>query len=35
MLVKDRLTVRTWLAGPIWQEIMEQARKTLERTADE
>jgi hypothetical protein len=26
-------TVRTWLGSPVWREVMEQARKTLERFA--
>jgi hypothetical protein len=26
-------TVRTWLASPIWREVMEHARRTLERVA--
>ena len=34
-LPESRGTVRTWLANPVWQEIMEQARRTLELVAAE
>ena len=30
-LPKSQGTVRTWLESPIWREVMEQARRTLER----
>jgi hypothetical protein len=30
-LPESQGTVRTWLASPVWREVMEQARKTLER----
>lgn len=30
-LPESRGTVRTWLASPIWREIMEQAQRTLDR----
>ena len=26
-------TVRTWLASPVWREVMEQARRTREKLA--
>ena len=29
-LPESRGTVRTWLDSPVWREVMEQARKTLE-----
>jgi hypothetical protein len=32
-LPESQGTVRTWLASPIWREVMEQARRTLERIA--
>ena len=32
-LPESQGTVRTWLASPIWREVMEQARRTLERVA--
>ena len=34
-LPESQGTVRTWLASPVWREIMEQARKTLEQIAAE
>jgi hypothetical protein len=34
MLPESRGTVRTWLHDPLWREIMEEARRTLERIAD-
>jgi hypothetical protein len=30
-LPESQGTVRTWLANPLWREIMEQAQRTLER----
>jgi hypothetical protein len=30
MLPASQGTVRTWLASPVWSEVMERARKTLE-----
>jgi hypothetical protein len=30
-LPESQGTVRTWLDSPIWREVMEQARRTLER----
>jgi len=30
-LPESRGTVRTWLNSPVWREVMEQARRTLER----
>ncbi|MBI5380584.1 MAG: hypothetical protein HZA31_01665 [Opitutae bacterium] len=30
-LPESQGTVRTWLASPVWREVMEQARRTLER----
>jgi hypothetical protein len=32
-LPESQGTVRTWLASPVWREVMEQARRTLERVA--
>jgi hypothetical protein len=32
-LPESQGTVRIWLACPIWREVMEQARRTLERVA--
>ena len=32
-LPESQGTVRTWLASSVWREIMEQARRTLERIA--
>ena len=32
-LPESQGTVRTWLASPIWREVMEHARRTLERVA--
>ena len=32
-LPQSQGTVRTWLASPVWREVMEQARRTLERVA--
>ena len=32
-LPESQGTVRTWLASPIWREVMEQAQRTLERVA--
>ena len=32
-LPESQGTVRTWLASSIWREVMEQARRTLERIA--
>ena len=31
LLPESQGTVCTWLASPIWREVMEQARRTLER----
>lgn len=30
-LPESRGTVRTWLASPVWREVMQEAQKTLER----
>jgi hypothetical protein len=30
-LPESQGTVRTWLASPVWREVMEQARRALER----
>ena len=32
-LPESQGTVRTWLTSPIWREVMEHARRTLERVA--
>jgi hypothetical protein len=34
LLPESRGTVRTWLDSPLWREIMEEARRALERIAD-
>jgi hypothetical protein len=33
-LPKSQGSVRTWLDSPVWREVMEQARRTLERVPD-
>lgn len=32
-LPKSQGTVRTWLASPVWRDVMEQARRTHEKVA--
>jgi hypothetical protein len=32
-LPESQGTVRTWLANPVWREVMEHARRTLEQVA--
>jgi hypothetical protein len=33
-LPRSEGTVRSWLASPIWREVMEQARKTIEQISN-